>query len=589
LSAFRGLFLTCLAAGAVHAQPVEYLPFKNMSTLANPFRYYLDARDPNPAGLTLSTVTAATQAAWITWNNVGCAVPKATYVNLSSAVPIPDPTDRYDVYNVMPVWVQSTNDPTFFEVFGSLGITAVALPLSYAGELHNCDIFLNGAQFAWTTAGALNNTLDLQTVLLHETGHCLGLGHFFSGTNSVMQSTVTPGVSRRILETGDAQALCARYPTSNAVGSPCDPNQAGSCGSTGLRCITQPMPGGSNESYCSRGCPLGQNFQCELPMACLAASYFGDQGFGGACLRPTSNVTQVGKPCTSPSQCGSATALCQVQGDAPSGGQQWVGGYCSQPCGAGKPVCPTQSGCASFGMADFCLMSCRPGYADCRPGYACALTAFGTGLCVPRCAGDVDCGNTTEFQCRGCDGLCLAKQNPVAQIGDQCLTDNNCGLGQVCVALGLSTTRLCTQGCGSGCAQCPTGSSCHLAGARGERVCLRNCTGLGTCAFGLQCGLLPTGRGCIPPCVSDAECPVGTLCIAGQCTDPSLNVPDSGCALCPSDAGKPITAPQSDGGPPANPSGGCGCQTGFTFSSFATMGLLLLWAGRRERRAWRLR
>lgn len=579
------LALTLLATLEARAQSYEYLGFKNLSSQSNPFRYYVDARQPDPAGLALSGVMTTTQEAWNAWNAVSCAVPKASYAGLSSAVPIPNAADRFDVYNVTPVWVTSANDPAYSEIF-TPGITAMALPLAYAGELKNCDIYLNGVEFNWALAMPGSNQLDVKTVMLHEAGHCLGLDHFFIGTGNVMQGSVTTGVTRRVLTAADADALCSRYPTANAVGAPCDPMQAGSCGA-GLRCVSQTLPEGGSTSFCSKGCPLGQNYQCDLPLACLASNQFSDQGFNGACLRSTNNVTQVGKPCTGASQCGSAVAICEVESQATSGAPQWVGGYCSQACGSGKAPCPPQSSCVTFAAGEFCLMTCRVGYADCRPGYACALTSTGGGVCVPRCSADVDCGNTTEYQCRPCDGLCLAKQNPTAQIGDMCSSNAHCGLGQVCAALGLSTSRQCTQGCGSGCAQCPTGSSCHAAGPRGEWACLRDCNGPGSCPFGLSCGFFSTGRGCVPPCISDVQCPVGTVCNSGECSEPTAGG-DAGCPLCPPDAGKPIGGGPSDAGGPGT-SGGCGCQTGFGLETFATMGAVLLWARARERRQCRRR
>ncbi|MBX7116564.1 MAG: matrixin family metalloprotease, partial [Myxococcaceae bacterium] len=501
----------------------------------------------------------ASESAWNTWSAVTCAVPKASYAGLSSTVPIADVTDSHDLYNVAPVWVETAGDSTYADVFGAQNIAAISLPLTYAGELQSCDTYLNAVDFDWTTDGAVPNTLDVETVLLHEAGHCLGLDHFFVAGGNVMQSTVTPGLSRRALAPIDADALCMRYPSTNAVGAPCEPTAVNACGAAALRCVTQPLPQGATERFCTRGCAVGPNAQCELPLVCLAASYFADAGFDGACLRSTSNVTHVGAPCADETTCGSAVALCQP----------WVGGYCSQRCGAGHVPCPAGSSCVGTAGEDLCLASCRPGLADCRAGYVCALTERGGGVCLPNCTVDADCAAASEYQCRVCDGMCVAKQNSGGHVGDVCTADTQCGFGQVCVALNGASTRLCTQACGSECARCPAGTTCHGAGLNGARVCLRDCSGPGTCAAGLQCGLLSTGRGCLPPCTDDLQCPVGTRCAQGECL---MSQPDAGCDDCGGDGGL-VT------GRPA----GCGCQTGFAFETFATMGLVLLWARRRER------
>lgn len=69
------------------------------------------------------------------------------------------------------------------------------------------EVYLNPA-FDWTLA-ADGEGYDLETVLLHEAGHALGLGHFSPPPESVM-SPVYSGVERR-LHSIDRAALCVVY------------------------------------------------------------------------------------------------------------------------------------------------------------------------------------------------------------------------------------------------------------------------------------------------------------------------------------------------------------------------------------------
>ena len=565
-----------------------YLPFKMLNTRADPFAWFLDSRVTTPAGLSLSSVQTASVNAWASWNAVSCTSTQAAYKGLTSAAnpAIPRPSDPYDTSSVTPVWILSEQDPDWYPVFGSAFVKAITLPLAYAGVLNQCDIFINGADGVFSvTTPTPTGSLDLQTVMLHETGHCLGMDHWNPavGASVVMAGAVTPGYQQRVPTTADISALCDRNPLREGIGSPCP--DGGGCGTTvpGIKCITQPLVAGSAR-FCSVGCDTGTGFVCEVPLYCQAATYFSPSK-SGACLRAIDTVTSVGKPCTMNNQCSSSVGLCQPQTTLPSGFARWVQGYCYQNCGAGQTACPVGSSCTEIGApSQVCLASCRLGLADCRPEYSCAQTVSGGGVCIPSCHQDIDCGDTVNYQCRTCDGVCIAKQNPAGQIGDPCTMDGTCGPGQLCAKLdNLKPSRLCTLGCGKGCGDCPTGSLCHPIAPGNALFCLRTCTGPGTCPSGTRCGNLPTGRACLPPCYSNGDCPVGQDCSNGECYNPGEN--DAGCgAFCEIiDGGTPMNPPPKDAGVgPQNPGGGCGCSSfGAPPGLFAV--LALAWTRARRR------
>ncbi len=566
----RALLVALAIAPSALAQfdPAQfgYLPFKMLNDARDPFGYYFDARSSSPAGLQLSVVQSATQSAWKKWDDISCASTAFRFLGPTTNV-VPDPADPYDVYNVSTVWVSSRQDPVYQAALG-VSVSAVTLPLTYAGVLQQCDIYLNAADFAWsTTTPTPSGSSDVETLVLHEVGHCQGLDHTNVDLADVMYPVAPVGAQKRALQPRDAAQLCYRYPASNGLGSPCD-GGTGSCGTGSLKCVPVAQPDGGVKHMCSQGCALMQGGQCDIPFVCTASSAFSPQ-YAGACLPPDNSVTQVGKPCTQSSQCGSANAICFLENQPnplPSGAPAWKDGYCTHNCGTGQPGCPAGSACLDIGGGQlFCLKECRLGGGDCRPGYTCVLpSSGGSGVCVSSCAADRDCNppNQNVNQCRVCDGTCLERQNPSAQIGDVCTSSENCGLGQVCIKQTGSSTGICSQSCARACTACPTGSRCHPVGTKGELFCLRDCSSNNTCPQGLQCATLPTGNACTFPCRSDAECPVGTTCVAGQCSRPTVD--DGGCALCqgPTDGGKPTQgAPDAGGGGPGHGTGGCGCQT----------------------------
>ena len=569
-----------LGAAAAHAQ-YDYLSFKNLSDVQHPFQYYVDDRVANPGGLSIADVKAASERAWNKWNAVACAVPKSQSMGFTGTT-VAQPSNPYDVFNVTPVFVTTQSDPYFSDAF-TYDVAAVALPLQYAGVLQQCDIYLNGASRTFSTSAQPGGSaLDVETVMVHEVGHCLGIDHNSSFAGSVMVASVLPGVAKRDLAPVDVDILCQRYPSAGQVLSPCP--DGGGCGGA-LKCVTQNAQTGPAHRFCTRGCPTNMNFTCDLPLTCQASTSFTPM-FDGACLRPGANTTQVGKPCQNVSECGSSVAFCQNPITSGSTGTVfWQGGHCTQSCATGQPPCPAGSACTNIAGTEVCLQSCRVGFADCRQGYTCAATSNG-GVCAPRCETNGDCAN--GFACRACDGLCV-QINSQTQPGDLCTTDDTCGFGQTCVTLSRSSSvRLCSSGCGAGCQQCPAGSTCHPVNTAGDQFfCLRNCTGTGTCPSPLQCANLTTGRACLPPCSTDFDCAVGTTCNLGECGNPMTD-PDGGCGLLctASDGGQPIGPRPRDAGTGGGGSAGCGCNSSPESLLFGLMGLFLLSS---RSRPWRRR
>lgn len=570
-SLVRSAALSLLISAPAFAQ---YLNFKMTCDADHPFSFYADTRVTAPQGLDGATITSTTTRAMNTWTSPSCSAANIRLVGGTTGV-VANAQDTLDAFSVAPVWMLNGNDPDYMEIIGNPATAAVAVARSYAGVLSTCDILLNGVTHTYSLAAVTPSTsMDFESVIAHELGHCLGMDHV-AMLGSIMTPVIEPGEQRRGLTQEDATRLCDRYPATGKFSAPCSAD-AGCLPE--FKCVEQPETSGIVRSLCTSGCTINVGATCETPFVCAASTAFAPQS--GACLLPGNMVTQVGRACGVPADCGGANAVCLAPQNAPSGGQFWRDGYCTAVCGAGSAACPAGSTCTNVSGTQRCLQSCRVGLADCRPGYSCLeIDAVGTsGVCFPSCATNADCSDLVNTECRVCDGTCVPRQ-AVGQIGDYCVDNSTCGTGQVCRATGeTSTQKQCTMTCSRGCGTCPNGTTC-TPGARGELFCLRNCTGPGQCPNGLRCADTPTGKACQPWCQATSDCPVGQFCFMGECY---ADNPDANCGtLCNRpDGGPPVVVVPRDAGNGGGGTGGCGCGSVDPSLVFAA---LALFAVRRRR------
>jgi len=81
------------------------------------------------------------------------------------------------------------------------------------------DIHLNAKDFAFAV-GAVPGKIDLQSILIHELGHVLGIGHS-SDPRATMNAGLPSGIAARSLEKDDREAVCALYPAATPTSNTC--------------------------------------------------------------------------------------------------------------------------------------------------------------------------------------------------------------------------------------------------------------------------------------------------------------------------------------------------------------------------------
>jgi hypothetical protein len=126
----------------------------------------------------------------------------------------------------------------------ALGLTRIRFDPS-TGEIWDSDIEVNAVTEPLTVGDPSPHSVDLDSLLTHEAGHLLGLGHTRDETATMFPGYVPGSIELRSLAADDVAGICEIYPPSRQAGSAsCEPRHgyADLCGAD------QPVPAPSDAS-----------------------------------------------------------------------------------------------------------------------------------------------------------------------------------------------------------------------------------------------------------------------------------------------------------------------------------------------------
>jgi len=170
------------------------------------------------SGLDANDVQETASRAFATWMNADCGDGSHPSFDVVTFGPVECAEARYNEHarnaNVIlfqdDVWThRGTTD--------SFGYTNLKFDRD-TGELFDADVELNSADFDLSVDPSDGGT-DLQSILTHELGHFLGLGH---AGRAATEATMRPnwdgtGTALRTLSPDDEAAICALYPPDQAA------------------------------------------------------------------------------------------------------------------------------------------------------------------------------------------------------------------------------------------------------------------------------------------------------------------------------------------------------------------------------------
>ena len=153
------------------------------------------------------------------------------------------------------------------------------------GEIFDGDMEVNN-NFSWKAGGEGNPATgyDLESVVTHEAGHFLGLGHTPAST-AVMFASFAPGEVRSNLSAADIDDVCGVYPGTAPVGQ-IGTFCAGDQDCSGTYPVCRTLAGSTSAKICTRecnteNCPAGYSCQNSTPAGGTGEGVPGAARLGG--------------------------------------------------------------------------------------------------------------------------------------------------------------------------------------------------------------------------------------------------------------------------------------------------------------------
>lgn len=316
------------------------------------------------------------------------------------------------------------------------------------GTMIDADIQFNGIDYTWTTNPRSQTDVDAQSIITHESGHFLGLGHS-NTASATMYYAYSGGTASRSLETDDINGVCTLYPS--GPGTECTIARA--C----------PNAGTCQNGYCIAAAPDGGTAGTTLGDDCAGTATCGGSLFC-VCMDQAQTQCSCTRDCSPTAACPNGWTCGSLQGGGGacirnSGGTGGTG-VLGTACGSGSD-CANGYCVGTSGSAGLCSQTCGT-QSPCPAGYRCATLQGGGGACVA--------GTTTP----PADGGGTVTPPPDAgpavppqELGATCRGVSECRSNYCAYA--TQAERVCSKPCGTN-GDCPESFECR-ASATGTPFC----------------------------------------------------------------------------------------------------------------------
>ncbi len=250
------------------------------STASLPVVFEVNPTSPGSGGPTGANFSRLSYESWHAWQALGNSYPSFSYGGTTSR----DGSNHSDGFNTI-AWASDLGS-------GTLGVNWCA---TSGGVRYDSDTLLNNVDFNWDaddSNGISSTSYSLQSVMEHELGHGLGMGHSDQTCNgSASTPLMCPAISngvRKVILADDQAGAASIYPLSGgAPGTPSNLN------------LTQGSGSNSLTWNASSGSPLAYDIErsdanCSgwKPVGTVKVTSFVDNDFGGG-LAAGSNCYRV--------------------------------------------------------------------------------------------------------------------------------------------------------------------------------------------------------------------------------------------------------------------------------------------------------
>jgi Matrixin len=230
------------------------------------------------AGITYADVKASLERAFTTWTTAACdGGSPSLHFALSDPVSC-DVSEYSKVEHNANIIIFREDEWPYEGSQDALGLTRVRFDIeNNIGELFDTDIEINAVTEPLSVGEPKSNEVDLDSLITHEIGHALGLGHSLDVQATMVGGYATGSIGLRSLGDDDVAGICEIYPPGRKpTSTSCEPRH----GFSPLCVADQP----SADTPTAAGAPGDSGDSGEQPSSCAVAPSSGQAGVLGASL-----------------------------------------------------------------------------------------------------------------------------------------------------------------------------------------------------------------------------------------------------------------------------------------------------------------